>query len=569
MNRKSIAFLSALILTAEAVMPFDVQAASRKEVDHLLQSLTAAGTMLAADDYNADGSVSAVDLTLMKRELLFPPESGTMTEQTVTAITEKTKLTGRTLTKNGVTWLVQSGSAVECTVTAAEASVTLAGDSAVNSGEKSRPRYGIYVDGKLIKDILMNESEQTVQLFSGTQQRTASVKIMHLSEANNGAIGVKQFTVKSSASEPVRPAAKKKLSVEFIGDSITCAYGVEAESQYVGFETGTENFSKSYAYLTAQLLDADYSAVCYSGYGIVSGYTGSGEKNKSSLMPLAYENVGHQAIYAEPWDFAAHTYDVVIVNLGTNDDSYAKSDLESRGKEFQTGYEAFLKTVRKCNPDSVIICTLGIMGCEELYPYIEAAVKALGDPKILCYQSPVQKQSDGYGADWHPSPVTHQLNAYILADKICEALGMESAKIGLDFAADGKYGADINTDAGASGWPYFSEWDKSLNVTLSKAGNSPDAAIGYVRNLNLMKGSYELSFNATPQKGIALQYAVRSMTDPDKVYCTGTMNADGKEETVVKSFDMAEADDACEIVFFLGEMSSAITFRNVTLFKRG
>ncbi len=569
MRKKRIAFLAALILAADAVMPLEIQAASREDVERLLRSLTAAAAVTEADDYDADGIVNAIDLTLMKRELLEPQENGALRSQTVTAITEQTKLTGRTLTKNGVTWLVQSGAAVECTVTAAEASVTIAGDGAVSSDEKHRPRYGVYVNGELIKDVLMSEKEQTVQLFTGTKQRTAAVKIMHLSEANNGAIGVKQFDVMTSAAEPVKPAARKQLSIEFIGDSITCAYGVEAETQYVGFETGTENFSKSYAYLTAQLLDADYSAVSYSGYGIVSGYTGSGTKNATSLMPLAYENVGHQAIYAEPWDFASHPYDAVIVNLGTNDDSYAKSDLETRGAEFQAGYEAFLKTVRKCNPDSVIICTLGIMGCEELYPYIEAAVKAVGDPKIICYQSPTQKQSDGYGADWHPSPVTHQLNAYILADKICEALGMPSAKIGLDFAVDGKYGAEINTDAGASGWPYFSEWDKSLNVTLSKAGNSPEAAIGYVRNLSLIEGSYELSFNATPQKGLALQYAVRSMHDPEKVYCTGSMNADGKEETVVKAFDMPEADDACEIVFFLGEMSSAVTFRNVTLFKRG
>lgn len=568
MNRRHIAFLAALILTAETVMPLNAQAASRKEIEHLLKALTTADSAAAADDQNADGIVNVIDLTLMKRELLFPPETGERTAQTVTAIAEQTKLTGRTLTKNGVTWLVQSGSAVECTVTAAEASVTLAGDSAVSSDEKHRPRYGVYVNGELLKDVLMSEKEQTVQLFSGTQQRTVNVKIMHLSEANNGAVGVKQFDVLSSAAEPVRPAARKNLSIEFIGDSITCAYGVEAESQYVGFETGTENFSKSYAYLTAQLLDADYSAVSYSGYGIVSGYTGSGTKNATSLLPPAYENVGHQAVYAEPWDFASHQNDVVVINLGTNDDSYAKSDLDTRGREFQEGYEEFLKTVRQCNPDAVILCTLGIMGCEELYPYIEAAVEKVGDPKTFCYQSPTQKQSDGYGADWHPSPVTHQLNAYILADKICEALGLPSAKIGLDFAADGKYGAEIDTDAGASGWPYFSEWDKSLNVTLSKAGNSPEAAIGYVRNLSLIPGSYELSFNATPQKGIALPYAVRSMTDPEKVYCTGTMNADGTEETVVKAFDMPDADDACEIVFFLGEMSSAVTFRNVTLYKR-
>ncbi len=568
MNRKRIAFLTAFVLAAEALMPLHAQAASRKEVDHLLRTLTVAESPAAADDYNADGIINAVDLTLMKRELLTPADIGEVKAQTVKEIAENTKLIGRTLTKDGVTWLVHSGASVECTVTGTEASVTIAGDGAVNSDEKYRPRYGVYVDGELIKDVVMSEKEQTVKLFSGSAQRKTTVRIMHLSEANNGAIGVKQFDVKSSAAKPVQPTAKKDLMIEFIGDSITCAYGVEADSQYVNFATSTENFSKSYAYLTAQLLDADYSAVSYSGYGIVSGYSSDGAKNTDSLVPPIYQNIAKQADYAEPWDFAAHPSDVIVLNLGTNDDSYASKDLETRGAEYQKGYADFLKTIRKYNPDAAIVCTLGIMGCTELYPYLEAAVQSVGDAKISCYQAPTQKQSDGYGADWHPSPVTHQLNAYLLADKICDAIGRESSKIGIDLAADGEYGAEIDKESGANGWPYFSDWDKSLNVNMSAAGTSPESAIAYVRNLNLPKGSYELSFNATPQKGIPLQYVVRNMSDHSKIYCTGKMNADGKEETVLKAFDMPAADDACEIVFFLGEMSTGITFRNVTLYKR-
>ena len=73
----------------------------------------------------------------------------------------------------------------------------------------------------------------------------------------NGAIGVKNISVTSDLLTPISPEPEKPLSIEFIGDSITCAYGVEGQSSSEPFKTSTENFMKSYAYLTAQKLNAD------------------------------------------------------------------------------------------------------------------------------------------------------------------------------------------------------------------------------------------------------------------------------------------------------------------------
>ena len=563
-STKYTALTAALTLAAAAViLPFEAAALSAADVRHLVKSLTAQGALIVDDDFNGDGKVNAVDLTLMKRSLLAEPDddTGEVKSQTVSVSEENSKLIGRTLEKDGVTWLVHSGSAMECTVTGTEASVTICGDGGINSDEKYRPRYGVYVDGELIKDVVMSEKEQTVELFSGTSARTAAVKVMHLSEANNGCIGVKGITVTSSSTKPVKPTPKKDLTIEFIGDSITCAYGVEAESQYVGFSTSTENFSLSYAYLAAQLLDADYSAVCYSGHGIVSGYTNDGTKNTDSLVPPYYEMVGKPNDYQAAWDFDAHPVDVVVLNLGTNDDSYATTELEARGTEYQEKYEEFLKQIRKCNPDAHIICTLGIMGCAELYPYIEAAVEAVGDMKITCYESPVQDMND-LGADWHPSPRTHEKNAYLLADKIAAALGRPSDKIGIDLAAESKLESNIDTESGANAWPYYAEWNRSLNVNISAAGNSPESVTVYVPNLKLPTGKYELSFKATGLTG-EIPYVIRSMRNPETVYVSGTTDT----ETTLKAFDLNEAAEDAEIVFMIGDQTGSITFSEVTLYK--
>ena len=122
----------------------------------------------------------------------------------------------------------------------------------------------------------MTEKEKTVSLFSGDSARLAKVKVIHLSEANNGAVGVSAIKVNSDVKAPVNPTPESDLRIEFIGDSITCGYGVEGKTAYEGFKTTTENFMKSYAYLTAQKLGAEYSAVCYSGHGIISGYSNDG-----------------------------------------------------------------------------------------------------------------------------------------------------------------------------------------------------------------------------------------------------------------------------------------------------
>ncbi len=541
-------------------------AAQTNDVTHLQNALLTKDALSATDDFDGNGKVNAIDFALMKRELLAQSaQVGEVQDTEWAATAETVKLIGRTLRKDDVTWLVQSGSAVEFTVTGTAASVTVTGDGAVYSDEKYRPRYGIFVDGKLVKDVVMSESSQTIALFSDTKKRTATVKVIHLSEANNGAVGIKTIAVTSDAARPVKPTPKKELSIEFIGDSITCAYGVEAESQNVGFSTGTENFTKSYAYLTAELLDADYSAVSYSGYGIISGYSSDGKANTDSLLPDYYELVGKPQDYAEKWDFAAHPQDVVIVNLGTNDDSYCSKEFAVRAPLYQEEYATFLKTVRQNNPDAYIICTLGIMGCEELYPYLEKAVAAVGDDKISCFQSPTQNMADGLGADWHPSPVTHERNAYLLADIIAQTIGMEWSRIGIDFAADVPFFYQAAEGVNASA--YFNEWDQSYSVNTVTGGSKAEDLMILRSPLVLIAGKYELSFRIAPIGKMNIPYQVRSTADAEKVYFEGTIAASDAEQTICETVDMAEADE-CEIVFFAGGMDSArLMFYDVAMLK--
>ena len=338
-------------------------------------------------------------------------------------IEKNVKFSGRVYQKEETTWLVQSGSSIEFYITGSKVEVILVGDSYIYSAPDFRPRFGIFLDDKLFLDSTMKELELNVELFKAEDhEKTVKVKIMLLSENNNGGIGIKSInTYICSNQRAIDPVAKKKINIEFLGDSITCAYGVEGKDQNENFKTTTENASKSYAYLASQILDADYSSVCYSGSGIVSGYSG-GEKNSANLFPPYYKNISRQSNYPGEFDFSEHKYDVIFINLGTNDNNYVKADSSKRNDEFIQEYVKFLGSVREANPDSYIICTIGTLGCEEIYTLIEKAIKLFGDSRVRSFLSPSQNMNDGLGSDWHPSAITHQKLSKLVAEKISEVL---------------------------------------------------------------------------------------------------------------------------------------------------
>ncbi|MNV60859.1 Endoglucanase E precursor [compost metagenome] len=239
-------------------------------------------------------------------------------------------------------------------------------------------------------------------------------------------IGIHGITVDSK--EGIKPTPDNVHKIEFVGDSITCGYGVDGENEQHSFSTSTEDVTKTYAYKAVQELQADYSMVSYSGYGIISGFTHNDQKLTSQLLPDYYEKVGKSDGkfdgVLEPqsvsWDFNKFIPDLIVINLGTNDDSYTKDDADKQA-EYAEQYIEFLKMVRRNNANATILCTLGIMG-DRLYPFLEQAVndytKETGDANLAAMKFDVQLTADGYGADWHPSVTPHSKAAEKLIPQI-------------------------------------------------------------------------------------------------------------------------------------------------------
>ena len=96
------------------------------------------------------------------------------------------------------------------------------------------------------------------------------------------------------------------------------------------------------------------------------------------------------------------------------------ADPEKRGDEFIQEYINFLNMIKECNPDSLIICTVGNICKNEIYKLIEKAVKLFGDEKVINFEIPPQYAEDGYGSDWHPSVVSQERFSKIIAEKLKE-----------------------------------------------------------------------------------------------------------------------------------------------------
>lgn len=340
---------------------------------------------------------------------------------------QNVKPLGRTKPLTDSLWLAFSGAGAEFAFFGSRCEVTMAGDNRAADAEQSDNyvRLAMELDGQRVVDTMIDAAEKTCTVLQAEEAGAHIVRIVKLSEAAMSTCGIKAIAVDA---DEIRPTPDKAHLVEFIGDSITCGYGVDDEDGEHHFATRTEDVTRAYAYKTARALDVDYSMVSLSGYGIISGYTATAEQpNLNELLPRYYEKLGfsYGAYRGETpadvrWDFSLRPPELIVLNLGTNDDSYCRDDAD-RQAQYCAEYAKFLRAVRANNPDAMILCVLGIMG-DRLYPFVEQAVKAYaaetGDSRIACMPFTPQLPEDGYAADYHPTEATHQKAAEKLTDEI-------------------------------------------------------------------------------------------------------------------------------------------------------
>lgn len=340
------------------------------------------------------------------------------------------RVSGRTTYVEDVLYLGYSGSFIEFNTDSSQVEIEIITDKDLQE-EILLGRVAIYVDNdiKPVVDSMLVEysTKFVIKLGDGTH----IVRVEKLSEAAFGLVGVAQISIDDGATMTATKAPDRKI--EIIGDSITCGYGVEADNELQPFKTSEENPEKSYSIQTCKALGAQYHLVSWSGIGIITNWVPEdvNEPLEEILMPHLYkyrdlrlsERLG---IEPELWNNEAYTPDLIIINLGTNDDSYTRR-IADRVEYFGGKYGLFLEQVHEANPTSAIICMLGIMGqnlCDEEAKQVEIFAKNHPGVKIGFIKMPEQNQAeDGIGADYHPSVVTQKKSAGILIEYVRAFMG--------------------------------------------------------------------------------------------------------------------------------------------------
>lgn len=280
----------------------------------------------------------------------------------------------------------------------------------------AKPKSGYFMaqidQAEPFKVAFMGARDSVVTLATALPQGQHTVRLMYIIEGYDLKPSFWGFVLDSGATLLPPPALPSK-TIEFIGNSITCAYGNESISEADHFEYETENHYYSYAQMTARNLGAQAHVVARSGIGVYRHYGGPKTGTPENVMTTEYE---YTNLYdrSERWDFRRYQPQVVCINLGTNDLSTNNYDV----KRFKQAYQQFYKQVRGHNPQTKIVFLTGsMMGGKEL----EIAKKTLnelvdeakknGDQQVYRFDFTPHNGSLKYGADWHPSIWQHQFMA--------------------------------------------------------------------------------------------------------------------------------------------------------------
>ncbi|HNX04299.1 MAG TPA: SGNH/GDSL hydrolase family protein [Opitutales bacterium] len=264
-----------------------------------------------------------------------------------------------------------------------------------------------WIDGKAGTKIRLNSPDGLYTLATDLEPGEHTVEVVRITEGSFGLMHFKGFELNAGATVlPWRDAHSRKI--EFIGDSITCGYGVEADDPNLHFEAATENFCLGYPGLAARALDADYLVVSRSGIGILRNFDGPYD-GSADTMPEVYPHTFY--LQRNPdWDFARFVPDVVCINLGTNDFSTTGVNV---GK-FESAYVSFAKTVLAHYPKAKLVIVQGPMNNSvELRDSLARIVSRLDEfaKGRVSYCELSAQGAAGYGADYHPNRAQAQISA--------------------------------------------------------------------------------------------------------------------------------------------------------------
>lgn len=285
----------------------------------------------------------------------------------------------------------------------------------------------VEVDGSPRPDLRLLEpvDDTLVELVAGLPAGHHLVEIGKRTEGFVGSVVLRGFLVDGKTGALPTPPGRR---VEFVGNSITCGYGVLDSAKEHRFSPLTENVYSSWAFVAGRALDAEVRTTCFSGRGLVRNADGSVE----GVVPELFERTSPVSA-SEPWDFSGWRPQAVVLNLGTNDFArYPPPDSAA----WEAAVVAFVARVRKAYGPVPVVLADGPMLSDHwpnkpdgkpfpslatVRAHLENAARKLQGVSVL-HLTPNAAER-GFGADWHPNRAQAELNGRELSAHLSGILG--------------------------------------------------------------------------------------------------------------------------------------------------
>ena len=198
--------------------------------------------------------------------------------------------------------------------------------------------FEIFIDKKHYKKIRI-DAKRKYRIVSDLENGKHLIEIILCSELYPGVWKFYQIFYEGN----VFPVKEKRLKIEFIGDSYSVGYGVEALSVSSGSVEETTNTTKSFAFLLAEDLNADYRFSAFSGHGLIHNYENMDE-NWTIPQLILYQEPG-RIKKTTLRNFEAWQPDLIVLFVGIND-FQGNSGLKTTDA-FVCAYMEFLTFLRR------------------------------------------------------------------------------------------------------------------------------------------------------------------------------------------------------------------------------
>ena len=257
-------------------------------------------------------------------------------------------------------------------------------------------KFVVEIDDMAPKTVVFSPSDSILILAENLIDTIHNVRVTYAIEGFEFNPSFRAFHIEGDL---LTAGKKPELKIEFIGNSITCGYGIEDDDPNNGFSYDTENHTMTYAHRAARALDADVNIVARSGIGIYRNF-GSPKEGDTKTMPLEYD---YTLLYNHDykWDHSQFHPDIICINLGTNDTSEDNYDIAL----YEKHYREFLSYLRSIHPKAKIVLLTGAMLQGQPLADVKTVLDRLASEDNLTYRFDMSPQTGdlGYGADWHPS----------------------------------------------------------------------------------------------------------------------------------------------------------------------